>query len=414
MSQTNSKSTSVLGRNVSSGSSYSDKEKNSRTLLICIDRDDDIGVKTGIKTPIVGRDACVAAATKLSITDPEEADANAIFAAVKEYDNLLSKGEFCEVIVVSGLFERGVMADKKIRNQVAEILKGYPADGAVIISDGAEGEELVPVIQSLVPIISVRKVVIKHSKSVEESYAVLGRYLRMLIFDSRYARYSLGVPGIIFIALVLITISVPAVSAPLVLVVFIGIVFIIRGFDIDRRIESVGKLSASGYLRLFSAIASVLIIFAGIATGIAVFFPTTTVVGSTTTTVCTGPCLIWREMAADPSRLFLSNAPALVGYFIKNSQLFVWMGLAVFITTAIFFNLIRPGSRRIARYLVELFVLGLLYFPVFVFANVLISPGPNSDFFVAIIMFALAVNFTIAAYLYRFFRRRRETQAIEI
>lgn len=411
MSQSNAKTRSMLGRNLSSTSSYPDKDRTSRTLLICIDRDDDIGVKTGIKTPIIGRDACIAAATQLSITDPEEADANAIFAAIKEYDNLLSKGEFCEVIVVSGLFERGVMADKKIRKQVAEVLKGYPADGAVIISDGSEGEELVPVIQSLIPIISVRKVVIKHSKSVEESYAVLGRYLRMLIFDSRYARYSLGVPGIIFIALVLITISVPAVSAPLVLVVFIGIVFIIRGFDIDRRIESVGKLSASGYLRLFSAIASVLIIFAGIATGIAVFFPTTSAGG---TIVCTGPCLTWRDMAANPSKEFLSSAPALVGYFIKNSQLFVWMGLAVFITTAIFFNLIRPGSRRIARYLVELFVLGLLYFPVFVFANVLISPGPNSDFFVAIIMFALAVNFTIAAYLYRFFRRRRETQAIEI
>ena len=411
MSQNQSKTRSMHGQNLSSSNSYSDKDKNSRTLLICIDRDDDIGVKTGIRTPIVGRDACIAAATKLSITDPEEADANAIFAAIKEYDNLLSKGDFCEVIVVSGLFERGVMADKKIRNQVAEVLKGYPADGAVIISDGSEGEELVPVIQGLVPIISVRKVVIKHSKSVEESYAVLGRYLRMLIFDSRYARYSLGVPGIIFIALVLITISVPAVSAPLVLVVFIGIVFIIRGFDIDRRIESVGKLSASGYLRLFSAIASVLIIFAGIATGIAVFFPTT---GTSGVPVCTGPCLTWRDMAANPSKLFLSDAPSLVGYFIKNSQLFVWMGLAVFITTAIFFNLIRPGSRRIARYLVELFVLVLLYFPVFVFANVLISPGPNSDFFVAIIMFALAVNFTIAAYLYRFFRRRRETQAIEI
>src|SRR5579864_5232359 len=147
-------SRSTLSIGAESGSS-----KPSRTLIICIDRDDDIGVKTGIKTPIIGRDACVSGATKLSITDPEEADANAIFAAIKEYDSLLSKGEFCEVIVTSGLFERGVLADKKIRNQVASVLKGYPADGAVIISDGSEGEELVPVIQSLVPIISVRKVV---------------------------------------------------------------------------------------------------------------------------------------------------------------------------------------------------------------------------------------------------------------
>src|ERR1700756_4896555 len=143
MSQIKSESVSPFRRSDSFGRSRPDKNGNFRTLLICIDRDDDIGVKTGIKTPIVGRDACIAAATKLSITDPEEADANAIFAAIKEYDNLLSKGEFCEVIVVSGLFERGVQADRKIRNQVAEVLKGYPAEGAVVISDGPEGEELI-------------------------------------------------------------------------------------------------------------------------------------------------------------------------------------------------------------------------------------------------------------------------------
>jgi putative membrane protein len=378
----------------------------SRTLLICIDRDDDIGVKTGLRTPIIGRDACVDAATKLSISDPEEADANAIFAAVKEYDNLLSKNEFCEVVTVSGLFERGVQADRKIRNQVAEILRGYPADSAVLISDGMEGEELAPVIQSLVPIISIRKVIVKHSRSVEESYQVLGRYLRMLVFDPRYAKYALGVPGIIFVALVLTAYFFPKADAPVILVVFIGIVFIIRGFDIDRKIESIGKLSATGYLRLFSVFASILVVLVGIATGVSVFFPS--ISGN-----CSAACLLLRE-STSPA-LFLNKAPTMAGYFIENAQLFVWMGVAIYITTTIFFNLIRPGARRIARYMVELFVLGLLYFPVAIFANVLISPSNNSDFFVAIIMFALAVNFTIAAYLYRFFsRRRRETQAIEV
>jgi len=377
----------------------------SRTLLICIDRDDDVGVKTGLKTPIFGRDACVAAATQLSITDPEEADANAIFASVKEYDNLLSKGEFCEVVIVSGQFERGVLGDKKIRNQVAEVLKGYPADGAVLISDGAEGEELAPVLQSLVPIISIRKVIVKHSKSVEESYQVLGRYLRMLIFDPRYARYALGVPGIIFIALVLTTFYFPYADTGLILVVFIGAVFIIRGFDIDRKIESIGKLSATGYLRLFCVFASVLIVLAGIAAGVAVFFPTSH--GS-----CSTACLLLQAVAQKPS-IFPNKAPIMAGYFIQNAQLFIWTGIAIYITTTIFFNLLRPGARRVARYVVELFVLGLLYFPVAVFADVLISPSNNGDFFVAIVMFALAVNFTIAAYLYSS-RRRRETQAIEV
>ncbi|MGI0040060.1 MAG: DUF373 family protein, partial [Nitrososphaera sp.] len=31
----------------------------SRLLVLCIDRDDDIGTKGGIETPIVGRDQCI-------------------------------------------------------------------------------------------------------------------------------------------------------------------------------------------------------------------------------------------------------------------------------------------------------------------------------------------------------------------
>ena len=35
-----------------------------KLLVICIDRDDDLGRKTGIPTPVVGRDACIEAAQR--------------------------------------------------------------------------------------------------------------------------------------------------------------------------------------------------------------------------------------------------------------------------------------------------------------------------------------------------------------
>ncbi|MDG6995920.1 MAG: DUF373 family protein [Nitrososphaerota archaeon] len=389
----------------STGDLDSDEKNPSRTLIICIDRDDDIGVKAGIKTPIVGKDACLNAASRLALVDPEEADANAIFAAVKEYDNLMSKGDICEVIVVSGVYDRGVVGDRKIRSQVADILKGFPCDGAVLVSDGVEGEELVPVLQTLVPIVALRNVVIKHSRSVEESYAVLGRYFRMLLFDSRYSKYALGIPGLILFGIVLIYI-VDKSAAALVLPILIGIVFIVRGFDIDRRIESLKDLSAAGYLRLFSVVASVLIILVGFATGIGVFFQSCATTNS-------GPCLIAKQIAMNPqSIVFL--APKITGYFIINAELYIWLGLAVYITTSIFFGILRPKVRHVARNVVELSVLALLYFPVSIFGSTLVSQGRNSDLFVAIVMFALAVNFTIAAYLYRYINsRRHEAHAIE-
>ncbi|MGI0020550.1 MAG: DUF373 family protein, partial [Nitrososphaera sp.] len=83
----------------------------SRLLVLCIDRDDDIGTKGGIETPIVGRDQCINAGTRLAIEDLEDADGNAIFGAVKTYEELISKGYNAEVAVVAGKFNRGVEAD---------------------------------------------------------------------------------------------------------------------------------------------------------------------------------------------------------------------------------------------------------------------------------------------------------------
>jgi len=383
----------------------------SHLLIVCVDRDNDVEVKTGIKTPIVGKESCLAAATKLALSDPEEADANAIFAAVKEYDELLGKGEQCEVVVVGGLYERGTLGDKKIRKEVADTLKGHPADGLVLVSDGVEGEEIVPVLQSLSPIVSIKRVVVKHNKSVEESYAVLGRYFRMLLFDSRYAKYALGIPGIIFIGLVLIYVVYPQAAA-LVLIIFVGIVFIIRGFDIDKKIESIGRMSATGLLRFFSAVVSILVILVGIGSGIAVFF--TCPSGSSAASLASEPCTIAKQVVANPQTIVL-HAPKIIGYFIQNSEIIIWLGVAVYITTSLFFNILRAKSRHTARYLVELFVLGLLYFPVSIFANTLISGGKSYDLFIAIVMFALAVNFSIAAYVYRYIsNKRREAHAIEI
>lgn len=382
-----------------------------KTLIVCIDRDNDLGTKTGLPTPIVGRDRCLDAATRLALADPEEADANAIFGAIKEYDRILSSGRICEVCAVGGLFERGTEADRKLRNEVASVVSGFNATECVIVSDGVEGEEVIPIIQTLVPVVSVHKIVVKHSKSVEESYAIFARYLRMLIFDSRYTRYALGLPGVIFVGLVVISIFEPKI-APQVFVGLIGAVFIIRGFDIDRKLESIRTLSATGYMKLFASIISVLIILAGIASGFAVFYP------SSTGLQC-GPCQqIPQHIAQNPGQ-FLILAPKAAGYFIQYSEVLVWLGLGVYIVGTLFFDILRPKPKHVITDTVALIVLGLLFFPVSYIGAIMVSTGSVTltDEFVAIVLFALAVNFTIAAYVYQRFSRRRQqasSQVVEV
>ena len=42
-------------------------------LVLCVDRDDDVGSKAKVPTPILGRDSVVKAAIQLISADPEEA-----------------------------------------------------------------------------------------------------------------------------------------------------------------------------------------------------------------------------------------------------------------------------------------------------------------------------------------------------
>ena len=78
-----------------------------KLLVICVDRDNDVGEKAGITTPVVGRDKCIEAAQRLALEDPEDADSNSIFSAIKTYEDLVSKGYEVEVVTIAGVKDSG-------------------------------------------------------------------------------------------------------------------------------------------------------------------------------------------------------------------------------------------------------------------------------------------------------------------
>ena len=136
-------------------------------LIVCVDRDDDVGKKAGITTPVIGRDACIEAAQRLALEDPEDADSNAIFSAIKTYEDLVSKGYKAQVVTVAGVEKRGVQGDEKIAKEIKLVLKKFSADGAVIVSDGEDDEMVIPIIQNIIPVVSVQRVVMKVSRTIE-------------------------------------------------------------------------------------------------------------------------------------------------------------------------------------------------------------------------------------------------------
>src|SRR3989337_2256912 len=228
-----------------------------KLLVICVDRDNDIGEKAGIITPVIGRNACIDAAQRLALEDPEDADSNSMFAAIKTYEDLISKGYQVEVAIVAGIKERGVQADEKILIEIKKILEVFSANGAVIVSDGEDDESVIPVIQNVLPVVSVQRVVMKVSRSVEYSYAVFGKYLKMLAYDSKY---FFGVPGILLLIGGIATIFGYTAEIFAVLVSILGAAFLIRAFDIDRAWANLTKPTPMGFIRIFTMVAGILLI----------------------------------------------------------------------------------------------------------------------------------------------------------
>jgi len=213
-----------------------EKEKK-KILVLCVDRDGDLGAKTEIKTPLIGREGNLNAAVALALKDPEEPDANAMFEAVRIYDRLLNEGkpdEVFEIATISGSELGGVGADRKIVAELSDVLKAFPANEVILVTDGYSDEAVLPLIESRVPVSSVRRLVVRHSESIEETAALFTRYFRMLMENPRYSRIALGLPGVLFLILGVLAIFNLVHYYLMAFVIVLGVFMLVKGFGVDR------------------------------------------------------------------------------------------------------------------------------------------------------------------------------------
>ncbi|HEV2231202.1 MAG TPA: DUF373 family protein [Thermoplasmata archaeon] len=217
-------------------------------LVVCVDRDDDLGRKAGVRGPVLGRDHVLDAALRLGTADPEDSDTNALFAAVRMLDELRAEGEEAEVVALTGSPKVGVVSDRRVAEQFDRVLAEHPATSAFLISDGAEDEYLFPILASRLRIDGVRRVYIRQSASLESTYYTLVRALK----DPK-----LRAKTVLPFALVMLTLGLAAASGVIWwgvigLLILLGIYLIFWTFDIDEAlIDSVR--SASTDLRQGSA-----------------------------------------------------------------------------------------------------------------------------------------------------------------
>lgn len=210
-------------------------------LVVCVDRDDDLGRKAEVAGPLVGREAVLDAAVRLGTVDPEDSDTNALFAAVGLLDELRAGGEPCEVCVLTGAAKVGIASDRRVAEQFDRVLTQVRATSAYLVSDGAEDEYLFPILSSRVRIDGVRRVFVRQSPTLEGTYYTLVRALK----DPK-----LRAKTILPFAFVLLILGFAAAGGVLLwgvigLAIVLGVYLIFWTFDIDEAlIEAIRTASA--------------------------------------------------------------------------------------------------------------------------------------------------------------------------
>jgi putative membrane protein len=159
-------------------------------LVLCVDLDDDLGRKTGVETPVVGRDAVEAAAVELATADPEDSDVNVLFEGVHIADSI--DDETVEVAAVTGCEGDDIAANREVGGELDRVLAGLSTGEdvrALVVTDGAQDESVIPVIRSRVHVDGVQRVVVRQAQDLESMY-----YTIKQVLDDPETRGTLLVP----------------------------------------------------------------------------------------------------------------------------------------------------------------------------------------------------------------------------
>jgi len=206
-----------------------------RTLVLSVDRDDDIGWKAKVESPAIGRAACLKAANTLALADPEDSDVNAIFSAVKIYDELTEKGEETAIAVIAGNHLHMIEGDRRIATSLEQVIKETQATNCILVTDGAEDEYVIPIIQSKIPVSSIRRVIVNQMPNLEGTYYILKKF-----FDdpkiSRMIFIPLGLAMLLYASAYLF--DAPGIATIIVIGV-IGLYMLYKGFGFDEIVHSI-------------------------------------------------------------------------------------------------------------------------------------------------------------------------------
>ncbi len=216
-----------------------------KTLILNVDRDDDLGRKAKVKSPIIGIKDNIEAANKLGQVDPEDSDLNAIFSAISTYKNLKSKeDDNYEIATICGNINVGLKSDRILAEQLEFVIKETNATDIILITDGAEDEYVIPIIQSRIKITSIKRVSVKQSEELEDTYY---RIIKLLNDDKVLKQFILPFALVLIVGSIFVLLNITSSGFGAILLT-LGVYLLIRVFRWEKNILYVSDEIKSGFL----------------------------------------------------------------------------------------------------------------------------------------------------------------------
>jgi putative membrane protein len=230
----------------------------------------------------------------------------------------------------------------------------------------------------------------KVSRSVEYSYAVFGKYLKMIAYDSKYSKFFLGVPGILLLIGGVATIAGYTAEITAVLISILGGAFLIRAFDIDRAWSNWAKPTPVGFIRIFTMVAGILLILSSIPAGI--------------------DSIDENLLDSEAEILSVFSNKIIVGQFVSGVLPILWVGLGAIFAGILLSNWMGGIPRQISDVL-RIVVLIALYPTVFQFTNIMIN-DESSFTLIPPLLGGLAATLISATILFKKYRKQKNQEMI--
>lgn len=238
-----------------------------KLLILCVDRDNDLGKKAGVESPVIGREDCLKAAVALGLKDPEETDTNSIFSGITVYDDYIKNGVDAELAVICGDHDVGIKSDQTLAKQIDTVLSKLEPNSAILVSDGAEDEYIYPILASRIEIDAIKRVVIKQTRNIESLYYMIARSIQ----DEKVRRkfvLPLALALIVFSTFSLLTIllKLPDISWAVVFLT-LGVYIIVKAYNLGEPIKAMSQDAKTAITTIPFVILAGTIIVAGILAG---------------------------------------------------------------------------------------------------------------------------------------------------